>query len=171
MTTPPTNAADPVQWDGTAEGATPIIDAILRDGGTARYHHPSDDLNGAACIVVDQPPGPDSRSWRLLPGQWVYPDHAAEHGIAHIQAEELAEDAAAYSRLVDALAAQQDPARLRDVLRVVLNLHRPVEIGWDVACHACTTDPGNPYVTATWPCTTVKAVADAWGVAMPERPS
>jgi len=26
------------QWDGTAEGATPIIDWVLTGGGTARYH-------------------------------------------------------------------------------------------------------------------------------------
>lgn len=26
-----------MQWDGTAEGATPIIDWILNDGGTARF--------------------------------------------------------------------------------------------------------------------------------------
>lgn len=26
------------QWDGTVEGATPIIDWILTNGGTARYH-------------------------------------------------------------------------------------------------------------------------------------
>lgn len=27
-----------VQWDGTAEGATPIVDWILENGGTATYH-------------------------------------------------------------------------------------------------------------------------------------
>jgi hypothetical protein len=41
-------------WDGTAEGATPIIEWILREGGAAYYHSPSrvalaphraDDLN------------------------------------------------------------------------------------------------------------------------------
>lgn len=29
--------AEAVQWDGTAEGATPIIDWILSNGGTANY--------------------------------------------------------------------------------------------------------------------------------------
>lgn len=27
-----------MEWDGTAEGATPIIDWVLANGGTARYH-------------------------------------------------------------------------------------------------------------------------------------
>ena len=29
-----------MQWDGTAEGATPIINWILGNDGTARYHEP-----------------------------------------------------------------------------------------------------------------------------------
>jgi hypothetical protein len=29
---------DAMRWDGTAAGATPIIDWILSNGGTARYH-------------------------------------------------------------------------------------------------------------------------------------
>ena len=29
-----------VQWQGTAATATPIIDWVLRGGGTARYHEP-----------------------------------------------------------------------------------------------------------------------------------
>jgi hypothetical protein len=31
-----------VQWDGTPEGATPIIDWMLSEDGTARYHHGDD---------------------------------------------------------------------------------------------------------------------------------
>jgi hypothetical protein len=33
---------DAMQWDGTAEGATPIIDWILSGEGTARYRGPDD---------------------------------------------------------------------------------------------------------------------------------
>lgn len=36
-----------IQWDGTAAGATPIIDWILSGDGTARYHGP--DLGDPAC--------------------------------------------------------------------------------------------------------------------------
>ena len=32
---------DAMQWDGTAQGATPIIDWILAGGHTARYHSPN----------------------------------------------------------------------------------------------------------------------------------
>ena len=35
-----------VQWDGTAEGATPIIDWILENDGTANYYGPGKWDNG-----------------------------------------------------------------------------------------------------------------------------
>jgi hypothetical protein len=43
MTTPNRYTKRPVtieamQWDGTAAGATPVIDWLLSEGGTARYH-------------------------------------------------------------------------------------------------------------------------------------
>ena len=31
-----------MQWDGTAAGATPIINWVLSQGGTARYHEDDD---------------------------------------------------------------------------------------------------------------------------------
>jgi hypothetical protein len=41
-----------MQWDGTAEGATPIIDWILQSGGTARYTC-DDYCTGAHYITID----------------------------------------------------------------------------------------------------------------------
>lgn len=38
---------DAAQWDGTAEGATPIIDWVLDGGGTATYSGP--DEGSATC--------------------------------------------------------------------------------------------------------------------------
>lgn len=35
-----------VQWDGTAEGASPVIDWILFGGGTARYTHTGEEGEG-----------------------------------------------------------------------------------------------------------------------------
>lgn len=62
---------NPIQWDGTAEGATPIIDMILRRGGTARYHDASGGPGETTRIAVDSAGG---ASWRLLPGQWIWPE-------------------------------------------------------------------------------------------------
>lgn len=35
-----------VQWDGTVEGATAIIDWVLASGGTARYHEAGERVAG-----------------------------------------------------------------------------------------------------------------------------
>lgn len=43
-----------VQWDGTAEGATPIINWILANDGTARYYAPGEwdnDIDGDPSIT------------------------------------------------------------------------------------------------------------------------
>jgi hypothetical protein len=37
------------QWDGTAEGATPIIDWVLAGGGTTRYDENAPRLHSMAC--------------------------------------------------------------------------------------------------------------------------
>lgn len=42
-----------VQWDGTVEGSTPIIDWVLAGGGTARWL----DLDATAWINIDTPEG------------------------------------------------------------------------------------------------------------------
>jgi len=42
---------DAMRWDGTAAGATPIIDWVLAKGSTARYH--DDDGGLPAHIVVE----------------------------------------------------------------------------------------------------------------------
>lgn len=43
-----------IQWDGTAAGATPVINWILADGGTARYHSPNGiDYTSTHEIVID----------------------------------------------------------------------------------------------------------------------
>ena len=42
------------QWDGTVEGTTKIIDWVLANGGTARYHD-SETEGGPAFIAVDTP--------------------------------------------------------------------------------------------------------------------
>lgn len=75
VTAPPISGAGPIQWDGTAEGATPVIDMILRAGGTARYHDASDGPGETTHIAVNSPSG---ASWRLLPGQcqWLWPSPA-----------------------------------------------------------------------------------------------
>lgn len=45
---------DAIQWDGTAAGATPIIDWILSNGGTARYHSPNGiDYTSTHELIID----------------------------------------------------------------------------------------------------------------------
>lgn len=62
-----------VQWDGTVEAATPIIQWVLDNGGTARYHgerRPLDDpelLLQPACIVIDTMEG----SMAAKAGWWI----------------------------------------------------------------------------------------------------
>ena len=52
-----------VQWDGTAAGATPIIDWVLANGGTARY----DDQEGGATLAIETNAGTAFAS----PKYWV----------------------------------------------------------------------------------------------------
>lgn len=40
------------QWDGTATGASLIIDWILRHNGTANYHDQTDDVPGARTEIA-----------------------------------------------------------------------------------------------------------------------
>lgn len=59
-----------MQWDGTAEGATPIINWMLENGGTARYWHAGEWDDGApeaAYLSIDTLEG------RMLAGKgdWV----------------------------------------------------------------------------------------------------
>jgi hypothetical protein len=68
-----------MQWDGTAEGATPIINWILREGGTARYSsehregispHRPDDINQIvipAYLAIDTLEG----TMRADPKNWI----------------------------------------------------------------------------------------------------
>jgi len=53
---------DAHQWDGTNRGATPIINWILRDGGTARYHPGNPDY-----IAIDTLEG----TMMATPNDWV----------------------------------------------------------------------------------------------------
>lgn len=71
MTTPKTYRKRPVtieaaQWNGTAQGATPIIDWILTQGGTARYWS-AEDTGTTARIDIDTLEGTMSAS----PGDYV----------------------------------------------------------------------------------------------------
>lgn len=59
-----------VQWDGTAAGATPVIDWILSHGGNARYRDCPPTLHDIACrcdIAIDTLEGRMTAS----PGDWV----------------------------------------------------------------------------------------------------
>lgn len=60
----------PHRWDGTAKGATPVIDWLLRNGATARYHDDRDMPGVVTAVVVDTPEGPDA-SVAYLPGEFV----------------------------------------------------------------------------------------------------
>ena len=51
-----------MQWAGTPETATPIIDWVLAEGGTARYHPDEPER-----IVIDRLGGHD----QALAGDWV----------------------------------------------------------------------------------------------------
>ena len=59
-----------VQWDGTAAGATPVIDWILSHGGNARYRDCPPTLHDIAwrCDIAI-----DTREGRMTasPGDWV----------------------------------------------------------------------------------------------------
>ena len=56
-----------MQWDGTAAGATPIIDWVLQGGGTARYHD--------TCIAIDTLEG----TMLAGPGDWIIRGVQGEH--------------------------------------------------------------------------------------------
>ncbi|KAB7753686.1 hypothetical protein [Mycolicibacterium mucogenicum] len=61
---------DAMQWDGTAAGATPIIDWILANGGTARFHAEYTDDSGAvlpAYLSIDTLEG----SMAATLGDWI----------------------------------------------------------------------------------------------------
>jgi hypothetical protein len=56
------------QWDGTAAGATPIIDWILTGEHSARYHDETDDVPGARTeIAINTLEGTITAS----PGDWI----------------------------------------------------------------------------------------------------
>lgn len=74
-----------VPWDGTAEGATPIIDWILDHGGTARYHDAIGDA--PARIAIDTLEGtmyanPGYRVIRGVKGEF-YPCEAEIFAISY----------------------------------------------------------------------------------------
>lgn len=45
-------------WNGTPEGATPIIDWVLGNGGTARYRDESDGPGESTVLAIDTLEGP-----------------------------------------------------------------------------------------------------------------
>lgn len=65
------------RWDGTAEAATPIIDWILREGGTARYREATEAWESAdgqqgrpaepAALLIDTRDG----TMAAAPGDWI----------------------------------------------------------------------------------------------------
>lgn len=75
------------------------------------------------------------------------------------------------TRWVEARDRQLTEGRARlDVLddpvaRAVLDLHAPVEDHFGIECHGCPEDDdqGHP----SWPCTTVRVVADVYGIDLP----
>lgn len=61
-------AIQAMQWDGTAEGAIPIIDWILTGRHAARYHDKTDDVpNARTEIAIDTLEGTITAS----PGDWI----------------------------------------------------------------------------------------------------
>lgn len=71
-----------MRWDGTAEGATPIINWVLSGGGTARYHeaHMAVFSDGEerlypGDIDIDTLEG----TMRTNPGDWVIRGVKGEH--------------------------------------------------------------------------------------------
>lgn len=67
-----------MQWDGTAEGATPIIDWVLASGGNATYWAPGEwnqETPGATYIVIGTLEGDMLSS----PGDWVIRGVSNEH--------------------------------------------------------------------------------------------
>ncbi len=60
---------DAILWNGTASGATAVIDFVLAGGGTARYHDEDDK------IAIDTLEGTVTAS----PGDWVIRGVQGEH--------------------------------------------------------------------------------------------
>jgi hypothetical protein len=63
---------DAAPWDGTVAGATAVIDWVLANGGTARYHDESEP--GGCAIAIDTLEG----TMTALPGSWVIRGVAGE---------------------------------------------------------------------------------------------
>lgn len=62
-----TAEVDAVHWDGTAEGATPIIDWILATGTQSARYHDANSSIGPANIAIDTLEGTLFAS----PGDWI----------------------------------------------------------------------------------------------------
>jgi hypothetical protein len=80
MTAPGTYRKKPVQiqaihWDGTAEGATPVIDWVLAGGGTARYSDATDAPGARTEIAIDTLEG----TITAAPGDYVIRGVQGEH--------------------------------------------------------------------------------------------
>jgi hypothetical protein len=58
---------DAAQWDGTVGGATSIIDWILAEGGTARFHSSNPEAGIDRYIAVDTLEG----TYRASPADWI----------------------------------------------------------------------------------------------------
>lgn len=66
-----------MQWDGTAEGATPIIDWMLAADGTATYWGPGEwdhEAPNAAYLMIETPEG----NMLTSPGDWIIRGVAGE---------------------------------------------------------------------------------------------
>lgn len=68
------------RWDGTAAGATQIIDWVLTTAATATYHDEPDTVEG---IIVRNLSG----SFRLGPGEWLVKDNENWFHRALIQSD------------------------------------------------------------------------------------
>lgn len=65
-----------MRWDGSAEGATPIIDWVLDGGGTARYSDPQPETRMKGKVVREAVPALLSIDtlegvMRAIPGDWI----------------------------------------------------------------------------------------------------
>lgn len=67
------------QWDGTAEGATPIIDWVLDSLGTARYHADGPSSADPECVNT-----PGHHVWRYCP-TCAYNDQPAHIAIQTLE--------------------------------------------------------------------------------------
>ena len=140
-----------VRWRGGDYAAGPVIEWVLRHGGTARYHEPGERVPGPGrgmttlgeYIAVDAP----TRSMRVLPGEWIVLDRGRFYSYSpewFEEAYEMVEVERGADAAVDRVRAlhHQRPWGTSDIITFGQSV-------FPDQCDACR---------GTWPCSTVRAL-------------